>query len=375
MSPVRLALATFLTLTLPMLVGACKPANSPAPQAESPLALVEASPTGAKVDASASSANPPSQTRTFRDWTAVCDNLNTCNAYGPADDHAGFVLIRLEAGPAARPRLLAGAWSLTETAARLSMAIDGQAFPGQMDLGLSEHPILTIERPTDPLLSALANGRTVTLSAAGQSTSISLSGAAAALLWIDERQGRLGTTTALIRKGTRPASEVPQAPAAPRLSATPAIAQDNLPTTLARQVSALPEVRQCRLDNAESPSRDDPWRVNRLGSNRLLWSLPCGAGAYNLSQVYVLSANDGSAARVVIFPTSDEPTHQIVNSDFDATTNTISAFNKGRGLGDCGQMASWQWTGTSFALRQEEAMNDCLGLTSDYWPTTWQTAK
>ncbi|WP_175724569.1 DUF1176 domain-containing protein, partial [Burkholderia ambifaria] len=51
--------------------------------------------------------------------------------------------------------------------------------------------------------------------AAARTPRVSLSGLNAALLLIDDTQGRIGTVTALLRKGTRPASSVPAAPALP----------------------------------------------------------------------------------------------------------------------------------------------------------------
>jgi hypothetical protein len=53
--------------------------------------------------------------------------------------------------------------------------------------------------------------------------SISLSGASAIMLWIDEQQGRLGTTTALVRRGEKsPQSVPPRQPHPPQLRGVPA---------------------------------------------------------------------------------------------------------------------------------------------------------
>lgn len=320
----------------------------------------------------ATGATVPSEERTFRDWTAVCDNINNCTAFGPAEDNGGFVMVKLDAGPAATPRVHAGSWSLPSDASRISLTIDGREFAGKME-GLGEDPILTLDNASAQMIGALANGRAMTLSAGGETAAVSLSGAAAAFLWIDERQGRLGTTTALVRKGDRPANAVPAARAAPRLVAAAVSAQNDLPQSMPSQIAALPKVRECGDINQSGPAINEGWTVARLGPDSLLWSVPCGAGAYNFSQAYALSANDGSGARMLTFPTAGAMLDDLVNSNFDPDTNEISAFGKGRGLGDCGQMGSWVWTGQAFMLKSEDVMGSCLGVHWEYWPSTWRT--
>lgn len=323
----------------------------------------------------AAGATVPSERRTFRDWTAVCDNINNCTAYGPAEDNSGFVMLKLDAGPDATPRVHAGSWSLPTGSNRIALTIDGREFAGKMEALDEEDPVLTISNPSAQLIGALANGQAMTLAAGGETAGVSLSGAAAAFLWIDERQGRLGTTTALVRKGDRAASAVPAAPAAPRLAAAAASAQTNLPKSMPSQIAALPKVRECGEINQSGPAINEGWEVARLGSNSLLWSVPCGAGAYNFSQAYAISANDGSGARMLTFPAPGGVMEDLVNSNFDPSTNEISAFGKGRGIGDCGQMGSWVWTGREFLLKTEDVMENCLGVHWKYWPSTWRTAQ
>lgn len=315
-----------------------------------------------------------SETRTFRDWTVVCDNGNDCAAYGPAEDNGGFVMLKIAAGPEARPLVLADSWALEASTEVLRLDIDGLNYSGKNE-NRGEFNVLTIDRPSDQLMNALANGRAMSLSASGRTVSVSLTGAAAAFLWIDERQGRLGTTTALMRKGDRPASSVLAAPVLPRVTAAASVAQSNLPKTLSPNVTALPRARECAAEFQGLAHGKDDWAVHRLGADTLLWELPCGAGAYNFSQAYVLSANDGSGARALDFPTPRGPVDSLVNSNFDSATNSISAFGKGRGLGDCGTMGSWTWTGREFVLSSENNMDDCLGIHWDLWPSTWRSSK
>ncbi|MGV8928894.1 MAG: DUF1176 domain-containing protein [Brevundimonas sp.] len=42
-------------------------------------------------------------------------------------------------------------------------------------------------------------------------------------------------------------------------------------------------------------------------------------------------------------------------------------------LGDCGRAQTWTWTAQGFVLTAETAMEDCLGMVPDVWPSTWRT--
>jgi Protein of unknown function (DUF1176) len=60
----------------------------------------------------------------------------------------------------------------------------------------------------------------------------------------------------------------------------------------------------------------------------------------------------------------------LVNSDWDAATQTISSYAKGRGLGDCGSSESWVWDGTSFRLTRATVMGECRGSLD--WIPVWR---
>ncbi|WP_292050698.1 MULTISPECIES: DUF1176 domain-containing protein [unclassified Brevundimonas] len=352
-----------------LLAGCNQAPTENTPATEAPSASEAAAPVSATAgdEAAPQTTGFASETKTFREWTAVCDNVNNCAAYGPANNGNGYVMVQLSAGPAARPHVLAGTWDLPAGSSRLLLNIDGLNYAGKMEQVDSETPMLSIEAASDQLIRAIANGRAMTLAAGDEKTQVTLTGAAAALLWIDERQGRLGSTTALVRKGDRAASTVPAALARPRIQAAAAIAQSNLPSRMPAAVANLQAVREC----AENDNTSDRWEVHRLGSDTLLWSVPCGAGAYNFSRSYVTSANDGSNARLVNFATTGETSTQLVNSEYDPRSRTVTAFSKARGIGDCGQAAEWVWTGRNFSLLSELTMTDCLGMYFAHWPSTY----
>ena len=334
------------------------------------------------------------ETRTLRDWYATCDNGNDCFAY-TGTDTGGWLLVRLGAGPEAVPTILVGVSPFADEApgetVRLTIDDVSEVLAAGPDESASH--AVSSDRVAATLVR-LASARSLSIGKGEAETSLPTAGASAALLWIDERQGRLDTTSALIRRGDRPASTVPSAPALPRVvrAATPdqgrfARASDpgeqgseaNL--SLPAAIEALPEVRQCREDTAFNAFLQKAVLAARLSPDTELWGVPCDAGAYNAMYDFYLTGTDGSNPRKADFP-SWEPRERtegdiagdgLVNPVFDANTNTLRHFPRARGIGDCGTIQSWGWTGEAFVLVQERFMGNCWGMPSNLWPTIWRT--
>jgi hypothetical protein len=352
-------------------------------------------PPAAPADAASTGGAEPSaaltESREFRDWRAVCDNGNACVAWTGGD--GGWVRVALEAGPDAAPTVTAGSWTVSEpgeVAADLTLRIDGRNIALRAGPKDAANVQVSTARARD-IAAALVAARSVALAAGGKSEAVPAAGAAAALLWIDERQGRLGTTTALVRRGDRPASTVPPAPTLPRvLAAAPASqtgfegAADPMndePRKLAvpAAIEALGEVKACRAENNEVLNQ--AILAARLDASTVLWGIPCGSGAYNATYVLYLARPDGSGVRAAPLPERVARTEGdiggqdqwLVNPVYDARRQTLTVFPRGRGIGDCGSITTWTWTATGFALTEERFMGDCWGMTPDVWPTTWRT--
>jgi len=338
-----------------------------------PTAATDAPPPETSTTAETPGTEAKPETRKFRDWLAVCDNGVACVAFGPAvDGSGGWIRVALDAGPAARPQVAAGLVDRAAGSDGLALTVDGRRF------ALKDLPIDGAEasqgviRDAGPeVIDALIKGRRLSL---GDDVVLSPSGAAAAFLWIDERQGRLGTTTALVRRGTRPAATVPAPPPLPRPVPAAAVAQTGLPRpALPAAFEARADVRQCRADTAYNPDLQREITVDRLSPDQELWGVPCFVGAYNFGLRYFVTGPNGADPRPVRFPTSREPTDEVVNGEYDPTSRTLSAFNKGRGVGDCGIATTWVWTGRDFALMSETEMRECWGVPAELWPTTWRS--
>ncbi len=323
-------------------------------------------------DSPAGAADPATarpERRTFRDWTVTCGNDGTCTAFGGVESGTGWLRIAMPAGPEAVPVVDLGIGMDTDSL-EPTVTIDGRAYGLEVADGVAR---VSAEQAR-ALIAALAGGRTATVGGE-EGMTLSVSGVSAALLWIDERQGRLDTVTALIRKGDAPASSVPAAPALPVVAAAPAVAQTGMKngTQLPDAVEDLAKVRTCRGETDFSPDFQYATQHYRLAADTVLWGVPCFMGAYNTGYLYVLTDSAGAAPRIITLPTTGEAIETPINSDYDPATRRLEAFGKGRGLGDCGTVHQWIWTGREFLLEHERRMEACMGVTADLWPVTWAT--
>jgi Protein of unknown function (DUF1176) len=369
---------------------ACGDGGSGAPDANDGLAQPA-------VMATATAASSPAvrpEDRTFTEWLAHCDNGNDCVAY-TGTDTGGWLMVRQGAGPDARAEILAGlsAFAGADTVEGVQLNIDGQ----RQTLETGPDGTMSYAVPTDrvgAVLARLASARTIMIGLGETQASLPTAGASAAFLWIDERQGRLDTTSALIRRGDRPASAVPVAPALPQVVAAASVDQGtfagagdpgeqgaqaglDLPAT----IEILPEVKQCREDTSYNAYLQKAVLAARLSPTTELWGVPCGSGAYNAMYDLYVTGPNGETPKKADFPgwqprevtEGDIVGDGLVNPVFDARTRTISHFPRGRGIGDCGIVQTWVWTGDAFVLTREASMGNCWGMVSSLWPTTWRT--
>lgn len=335
--------------------------------------------------------------KNFKNWYVACDNLRDCSAYGFDVDMAGDAraYLRVE-----RQGAVAASVKITISvdygdAAGYTLAFDDSSLPGlptetltgeEGEGGSYRRVVLTAQSPANTLIESIRKAQNIVITlrpAKGKMidrpvSSISLSGAVAALLWIDERQKRVDTVTAMIKRGDKPASAIPPQPEAPVIvAAKPAAdkAPAKHPPALIRKGRAL-----CGGDDPKSRLED----AYALGGGQVLYGFTCPAssGAYNFQFVFLVSpAGNAQAARAVSFrwPVKiagfqhDGPEETITNPTFDEKTMTLSSFEKGRGIGDCGGEEQWVWDGKTFRLAQLRIMSECFGVPPDDWPAVYRT--
>lgn len=312
--------------------------------------------------------------KSFKDWDAVCDNVGDCVAHGFETymERRDGVYLRLDmkAGGEARPKLTGAAKGLDLDKAQIVEA------PAELAGKPLVEQLLAVARKEEKA--------TLTVPGAPEKVVFSLSGLAAALLAIDEHQGRIGTATALIRSGPKPASAVPGPRTPPRVAGTPTKAFGEGDEALAKAL-AQHLGKRVTGDCDRQDSSPGAGEVHRLSKTLSLVGLWCNSGAYNFSsRFWLVSGRDVKSARAVVFPTADgKGESELVNAEYVAEEGVLSYFGRGRGPGDCGHHGAYAWTGRGFALMRASQMLTCNGVTGgedgeldfDTWPKVWRTRK
>ncbi|HEY5722272.1 MAG TPA: DUF1176 domain-containing protein [Allosphingosinicella sp.] len=325
--------------------------------------------------AAAAAASPvpkPEELQVYGDWTVGCDNVRACQAVGLVpenwpDDAATIVLARgPEAG--AVPEI-----SITmREGMGTALELDGKRLPVRLIPGEGEAKVVPADVPA--LVAAIRSGNHLKVLGANGSGAgtVSLKGASAALLYMDDRQKRVGTETALVRTGARPAASVAPPPPLPIVRAVPLTRSPPIAIGAAR-IQALRRQHGCTIDEVGGP---DSAEVHALGAGQSLVLLACGSGAYNVSHVPFVATRRGRTVAIAPAPFDVKPDWWdnglpvLVNADWDPASGLLGSFSKGRGLGDCGTSSSYAWDGSRFRLVEQATMGECRGST-DYI-TVWR---
>lgn len=314
--------------------------------------------------------------RTFGEWMVVCDNLKTCSAFGFSESASeSWIKVSRDAGPGAAPRVslglnffeeppAGGVWSV-HADGRSLLVIDPDEDDGRWTRTLDA-------KDSAVLIDVIRDARTLSIQGPdGIKSDISLTGSSASLRYIDAQQDRAGLADALVARGAGQPSAAPAAPPLPIVEVPPA-AKGGAKSKLPVFIREIAKHEDC--DSLGDPN-DFPAIWARLGPDLQLWGAICSSGAYNFSYKFFTADNAGRKVAELIFPYADgygEETGYVTNPDFDPSTLTLSAFEKGRGLGDCGSMIRWAWNGQAFVLVEQSVMSDCRGVSSDDWPTLYR---
>lgn len=329
----------------------------------------------------------------FRAWIVACDNMRACRLYGFADGTtmSGLAMrIDRAAEREASPVIalegedpIAGTGALIIEADRRQIA-RVESGPGLIVSG--QRVVIGDSAAQTAILGALRRAQTLSVRWSTQTNAlgtISLDGASAALLFADDRQRRVGTVTALVNPGSRPASTIPEAPtplSAPALSAPmrdpPRIVPRGLEEVFAREAA-------CEETNRTLTSTDI--EIYRLGDRAFLVGVRCWRAAYNTATVWYVAREGGAVERAPVvapFTVRDGASagagdlaaqpHVLTNSEFRATNRTLTHFYKGRGAGDCGMSATWHWDGMRFRPVTATFMPACRGIASNDWMTLYR---
>ncbi len=331
---------------------------------------------------------------TYKSWLVTCDNTLQCEAKGFDQERgapAQFSITR-EAGPQGK----------------LHALITAESAFGAGDIKLDDRTLSlptgwhtadpTVDGPgvaTDSLAALRAfveqirNGKALALP--GDDGTIPLDGLTAALLRIDDRQGRVGGETAILNPGAAPAAKVPAASLPPHIPAHPITASLGKAEAAAliaetrHNGAGVLQAEQCDADvGGMEPA------AYALDDHRALVLIPCIMGAYQGSFVGFLTNRSGGKVRELRLPApyqgDPDPDHgamtDLTEGDFDPATGTLSMSAKGRGLADCGASAKWVWSaddqrrvaGARFRLAFFALQEQCGGEAGD-WPVLFRSTQ
>jgi hypothetical protein len=299
------------------------------------------------------------------DWELACDNTRTCRAAGyhpDGDELKVSVLLTREAGAGTpvKGQVMLGQYGDEP-------AIDALPATFTLTLNIDERAVGKVRMDKDSLVSdlppplvaaltrALAHSSQIEFVRGQNRWHLSDQGAAAALLKMDEFQGRLGTPGALLRKGTR--SEDSVRPPVP----IPTLSQPRLPSAqptdaqfVARHAKALLSAlknsdpqEECNDIHHAEPEPPE-FNATRLTATQMLVSTRCWLAAYNFGYGHwIVNDKPPFQPQLVTTLASDEGSNQLTSSQ------------KGRGLGDCWSSDEWSWNGQRFVHTHSSTSGMC----------------
>lgn len=313
----------------------------------------------------AASTPAPAAFKTFKDWIVGCDNGLACQADGvmPEDESvAATIAVKRGAEAEAVPEI----WFRIEDGTPADIVADSS--PLHLHLASREDVFDVAPADSMRLVTALASAKSLSVvdSAGKEIAIIAPSGAAAALLYMDDRQHRVGTATALVRKGEAAASSMPLPPALPTIFVP--TASGTPPVTL--NPATIRSIRG--EDSCEDAGREEEPEYDRLDERSTLALIPevCASGAYNFAFAAMIVGNDGKY-REAKFDDANVGGDGTFNAEWDAGARALQTGMKGRGIGDCGVWSAYAWDGKRFRLIEQKLMDDCRG--SIDFITTWRT--
>ncbi|MGB5484646.1 DUF1176 domain-containing protein [Parasphingorhabdus sp.] len=325
----------------------------------------------------------PGEIPTFRDWAAGCDNIGNCEAVSLIPDENG-----------ARFDDWGGPISIIRTAGsddifKIRVLFDGKGYDryqmivdGQLvDTGPivdGDYPIEIVGEDAKKVAAAVIKGKRLVVQGPGDEiiTRISLAGSSAALRYIDQKQNRSGTETALVARGKQAFQ--------PHKTEVPTIIVDQWEAAKlvpeAGALVALAEDSKCKEDRY-GVVEDQAYPIGkRADIYRALVLISCGSGAYNFSSApYIGEYRKDSPAGWTFTPAKFDRQPSwggegsqplLVNASWDEQEQTLSSYGKGRGLGDCGSAENYVWDGEAFRLIDASAMHECRG--AHEWITIWR---
>lgn len=307
-------------------------------------------------------------TFSHKDWEIACDNTGTCRAagYTAEDKESDFglsVLLTRTAGPnqPVQGQLSLAVWDEEDLEHRnLRLQIGNQNY-GRINDGVGLIPLSS--QQVQALLNVARTDQVIAFvdTNSGEKGILSGQGMSAVLLKMDEFQGRVGTTGALLRRGNQTEANVLDPQAIPVL-VIPQVLPENsqeyseLKQHYLNQEQKLIALTQITYDEECFANEDQQkLEIYPLNNEKALLSRYCWMGAYNEGIAYWLIDRDLKTAQL------------ITNAGSEYEKGQIWARQKGRGLGDCWWGEDYAWDGAQFIKTSAFQTGLCKGQPGGFW--------
>lgn len=321
--------------------------------------------------------------KSFSDWQITCNNAAFCVARSFPGDNGLVMTISRHAGANDRPLLridYGSAYSgeLPGGALKDNMLLDQRRLTPDLKHWTVEPHHLATSNPIaiDEFLAQTLDASNLQLTYQPRAL-IPLSGMKAALLLMDDVQGRVNGASAWVKRGDRVQWDVPPQPTLPHLPASPP-----QPAPLTHDETAgLIDYGTWRVstDNCSLDPLRREVSVAPLTDSKALLLISCESGAYNtIDLAFEVTRSPPYVSRGLTLtlpftpPSRSDNQQELVNAEFDASSGLLYTYSKGRGLGDCGTATRWQFSGSAFVLAEYAEEKTCDAWhSSDDWPTLW----
>ena len=291
-----------------------------------------------------------------QDWQVVCDNTRACRAAGysaAGSDAPVSVLFSRASGPGRPVYVELQLGTLDARSVRpgsVVMAIGGKP-AGTIRLDKNNHGDLNASAAA-ALLKAVIAGSGATFTAGKAAWRLSGDGGAAALLKIDEVQGRIDRPSALVRKGSLNDADVASPMAVPRFDGS-RFGLASMPGDDALAVRVLASIQtqaDCPLlDDGPSQAKARLWH---LDANRLLVTQACRAvGNDTVRGYWTANLRPPFAAKAMT----------LSGIEYDGS-GTITERLAAGDAGDCGSAQAWTWNGFRFEQTYAGTGGLCRGV-------------
>jgi len=311
------------------------------------------------------------ETYVFKDWAVSCDNTRNCEAVGFQAEHGGSAPVALwvarDAGRRGNIRGRVNVQSPTQPAGGdLRLVMDDGTAVDQVD-GND-----LAAAPFRKLLPRLLESKSVDVFRGKERFVLSLDGFKAAMLKVDDLQGRIGTPVALVRKGTRSDADVP--PELPPPVGHPAVAYANKSSDGALLQLLSPRIgATCALHGSTGVDAPNV-TLHRVSATQVIVLRECERRAFESGYAaWLVDDRPPYTARRLTFPQVEgEPTDLAADAEFD--DDELRSIGKKDAGDHCGDDAFWNWTGSAFELSNAHAAPLCRGFDGGGFAIqTWET--